>query len=365
MIKSCYIHIPFCESICSYCDFCKIIYKEEVVDRYLNTLEEEVNTIYKGEKLDTIYIGGGTPSSLNIRQLKRLFKILNKLNKSNNLEYTIECNFQSVTKEKLELFKEYGINRLSLGIESINKDNLLFLERDLDLGEVESKISLMRKLGFNNINLDLMYALKNETITILDKDISYILSLDVEHISTYSLIIEEHTKLGINKEQNIKEDIDYKMYNHIVNRLKDNGYNHYEISNFAKKGYESNHNKTYWLNNEYYGFGLGAASYLNNKRINNTKSITKYLNKEYIHEVEELTEEDKIEYEILLNLRLTSGINLERFKERYNVELKDKYNYDTLLKKNMLMLSNNHIYIPEDKLYVSNEIIVNLLQSKI
>jgi len=365
MIKSCYIHIPFCDSICSYCDFCKILYKEEVVDRYLNILEEEINTVYKGEKLNTIYIGGGTPSSLNIKQLKRLFIILDKLNRKNNIEYTIECNFQSVTKEKLELFKEYGINRISLGIESIDSNNLLFLERNLDLDEVEEKILLIRKLGFNNINLDLMYALKNETIEILDKDISYLLSLDVEHISTYSLIIEEHTKLGINKEQNIKEDLDYEMYNHIVNRLKENGYNHYEISNFAKKRYESKHNNTYWLNNEYYGFGLGASSYIDNKRITNTKSITNYLSKEFIYEIEELSIEDKIEYEIILNLRLTTGIDLKRFKKRYGFELMDKYKIENLLNNKVLFLSNDYLYIPEDKFYISNEIIVKLLQSKI
>ena len=189
MIKSCYIHIPFCENICSYCDFCKLLYNEKIIDKYLDCLEKEIEEKYKKEKLETIYIGGGTPSCLSINQLERLFEILSRLNKDENIEYTIEGNFSSTTKEKLLLYKKYGINRLSLGIESIDKDNLKFLERKLDTKDVKRKILLMKKLGFNNINVDIIYAIPNESLEILEKDIDFILSLNVEHISTYSLMM--------------------------------------------------------------------------------------------------------------------------------------------------------------------------------
>ena len=365
MIKSCYIHIPFCEKICSYCDFCKMYYKEELVDRYLDSLEQEIDSIYKGEILDTIYIGGGTPSCLNINQLEKLFNILNKLNKSKNIEYTIEGNFSSTTKEKLLLYKKYGINRLSLGLESINKNNLKLLERNTSKEEAIETIKIMKDMGFNNINVDLIYAIPNETIDVLKEDIEFILSLDIEHISTYSLIIEKNTKLFINAVKNIDEDLDLEMYKTISKLLKNSNYIHYEISNFSKDGFESKHNNCYWLNNHYYGFGLGASSYINNERITNTRSISNYLKGKYIFDKEILTEEDTIDYEIMLGLRLLKGIDLSNFKKRYNKELIEIYNYQELIDKNLLELNNNHILIPEEKIYISNEIIVNFLQCKV
>ena len=190
IVKSCYIHIPFCKKICSYCDFCKIFYNEQIVDKYLDALEKEIDSLYNNEVLETIYIGGGTPSSLNLKQLERLFIIINKLKKSSNLEYTIECNFETTNLDKLLLFKKYGINRLSFGIESINKENQELLERENQEDEIINIINQAKELGFNNINVDLMYALPNETIDILNKDLDFILSLNIEHISTFSLILE-------------------------------------------------------------------------------------------------------------------------------------------------------------------------------
>ena len=226
MVKSCYIHIPFCKKICSYCDFCKIFYNEQLVDKYLISLEKEIDSLYKNEILDTIYIGGGTPSSLNLNQLEKLFSIIDKLNKSKTIEYTIECNFETMSKEKLELFKKYGINRLSFGIESINENNQKLLERENKKEEIINIIKTAKSLGFNNINVDLMYALPNETLDVLNKDIDFVLSLDIEHISTYSLIIEEHTKLYINNITNINDELDEEMYKLICSSLKDNNYLH-------------------------------------------------------------------------------------------------------------------------------------------
>ena len=171
MIKSCYIHIPFCEKICSYCDFCKMFYNEQKVNQYLDELEVEINSLYNGEKLDTLYIGGGTPSCLNIAQLDRLFSILEIFRKNKNIEFTIECNFSNTTREKLELFKKYGVNRLSFGLETISKNQLLFLDRDESREKTINVIKMAREIGFNNINVDLMYALPDETISDLENDL--------------------------------------------------------------------------------------------------------------------------------------------------------------------------------------------------
>lgn len=362
MLGSCYIHIPFCSTICSYCDFCKLLYNEKIVDKYLDSLELEIDKNYKGEVLETIYIGGGTPSALSLTQLERLFKILEKLNKSKNYEFTIEGNFESTSKEKLNLYKKYGINRLSFGIESVDEKNLDFLERVLDKERVKEIISYSKTIGLNNINVDLMYALPNEDLDILKSDLDFILSLDVPHISNYSLIIEEHTKIGINNLENISEDLDFLMYEEICKVLKNAGYEHYEISNFSKEGYYSKHNMCYWNNLEYYGFGLGASGYIGNKRYTNTRSINKYLDGDYLYHEDELSRLDKMEYEIILNLRISNGIDLERFKERYNIDFSDYCDYSDLVKNGFLIFEDEHLFIPEDKWYISNEIIVRLLE---
>ena len=364
-IKNCYIHIPFCDKICSYCDFCKIFYNESIVDKYLDTLEKEIKSTYNNEILDTIYIGGGTPSSLNIKQLEKLFSIISILKRSDECSITIENNFSNIDSEKLDLYKKYGVNRLSFGLESINKENLKLLERDSDIKKINDTIEYCKKIGIKDINIDLIYAIPNESIDVLDEDINFILSLDVPHISTYSLIIENNTKLKINNIQNISEDLDYEMYKHICKKLKDNNYIHYEISNFSKEGYYSKHNLCYWNNKNYYGFGLGASSYIGNKRISNTRSINKYMNNNYILNIEELNEDDTIEYEIILNLRLKEGINLLEFSHKYNKHLNNIYNYKELIKDKLLIQADNNLYIPEDKLYLSNEIIVKLLQNKL
>ena len=295
MIKNCYIHIPFCKNICTYCDFSKMFYNKEMVNKYLDSLEKEINSIYKGEILDTIYIGGGTPNSLDIIELERLFKIISIFKKSNDIEFTIEGNIECFTKEKLLLLKKYGVNRLSIGIESINKDNLKLLGRSIDTKKVKEIISLARKIGFNNINLDLIYAIRGEDLNILKEDLDFLLSLDVEHISTYSLMIEDNTILGINKINTINEDLDYQMYKYISDTLRNNSYIHYEISNYSKEGYYSRHNLCYWNNREYYGFGMGASSYIDDKRITNTRSFNKYIEGDYIKEIEIISLKEKEE----------------------------------------------------------------------
>ena len=214
-IKSVYIHIPFCDTICSYCDFCKYLKNDEWVDKYLVALEKEISLRYKGDEIETIYIGGGTPSSLNLEQLDKLFNILKIINKKESIEFTFECNIENINKDKLKLLYDNGVNRLSIGIQTFNKDLLKYLNRNHTETEVFDKINLAKKIGFKNINIDLIYAIPGQTLSELNKDIDKFLKLDITHISTYSLIIEPHTLLYINKVNNIDEDLDYEMYKKI------------------------------------------------------------------------------------------------------------------------------------------------------
>ena len=363
-MKNCYIHIPFCSKICSYCDFCKMFYNKKFVSDYLEALDREIYDVYRGEELETIYIGGGTPSSLDISELKKLFSTLEMFNRSKNLEFTIECNIENTDEEKIKLFSEVGINRISFGVESFNKKNLSLLERESSYEKVVELVKLCRKYGINNINVDLMYALPDEDVEVLRKDLEMIFSLDVEHIYTYSLIIENHTKLSINGIKNISEDLDSEMYDVICNEMKNHGYSHYEISNFCKKGYESRHNLCYWNNKSYYGFGLGASGYIDNRRYSNTRSLNEYIDGNIILEEDYLTDDDIMEYEVILNLRKKEGISLNDFYSKYEVNFSDVFDYKYLVEKKLLILENNHLYIPEDKWYISNEIIVKLLEGE-
>lgn len=358
-IKSAYIHIPFCKSICSYCDFSKMYYNSNFVNSYLNALSNEIKEDYKGEILETIYIGGGTPSSLSIDELKHLFLITNTLNLSDNYEFTIECNIEDVTKEKLELFKNNKVNRISIGVQSFNNKILKYLNRKYDSEIILKKINLAKKY-FDNINIDLIYAVNNETIDDLKKDLKMFLSINIPHISCYSLIIEKNTILYNKNEEYISEDLDRLMYDTIEKTLSSN-YCHYEISNYAKKGFESKHNLCYWNNKEYYGFGLSAASYIENKRINNTRNLKKYIEFNRDKKEEILTKEDKIRYELILGFRKIKGINKKEFYNKYNIDIHDLYNINELLKKGYLNEDDEYIFILKEYIYVSNDILINFI----
>lgn len=360
-MKSAYIHIPFCKSICSYCDFCKMNYQKEWIEVYLDVLKEEIEEKYADEYLDTIYIGGGTPSCLSKEELNKLFDIIKIFNLNEEYEFTFECNVNDITEELLNILKENQVNRLSIGVESFNNNNLKLIERKHTFEDALTKINLVKNYGFNNINVDLIYALPEETLSTVKKDINQLLKLDIPHISTYSLIIEEHTKLKIKGIKEIDQDLDAKMYEYIVKKLTNNNYNRYEISNFAKKGYESRHNLTYWNNEYYYGFGLGAHGYVHGVRYENTRSFHDYLNGNYILEENILSKQQIMENELMLGLRKTKGINLNEFFNKYDINLQDVFDIKPLLKTKDLIYKNGNIFVNPSKLYVMNEILLKLI----
>ena len=359
MIKSVYIHIPFCNNICSYCDFCKVLYNKKWVNSYLDSLNNEIKCNYKGDIIDTIYIGGGTPSSLSINELKKLFSIIKIFNLNKDFEFTIECNIEDITLEKLKLFKQNNINRLSIGIQSFNDKYLKYLNRNYNSDIIFDKIKLAKKY-FDNINIDLIYAIKNQKLEELKDDIDKIKSLDINHVSCYSIIIEENTKLHNDKTNEIDPDLDYEMYNLINNELSSD-FKHYEVSNYSKTGYESKHNLTYWMNNEYYGFGLSAAGYIGDIRYTNTKNLSKYISNEYDRKEEILKKEDKIKYELILGFRLIKGINKNNFKDKYGIDILDINNIKKLILEGYLIDEKDNIRINEKYFYVLNDILVNFV----
>ena len=359
MVKSAYIHIPFCNNICSYCDFCKLLYNKNFVKKYLNALEKEITNNYKNEILDTIYVGGGTPSSLSVSELNKLFSIIKIFKLSKDYEFTFEVNIEDITEEKLEILKENKVNRLSIGIESFNDKYLKYLGRNYTSDIINEKVELAKKY-FDNINVDLMYALKNESLDDLEEDIDKILKLDIKHISCYSLIIEKNTKLYIDNTKYISDDLDSDMYD-LIDKKLENKYHRYEVSNYSITSYESRHNLTYWKNNEYYGFGLGAAGYIDNIRYTNTRNLSKYISGSYERQEEVLTKEDKIKYEFILGLRLTSGINKDNFNKKYGININEIEVIKELINKGLLIDDKINIYVPKKYFYVLNDILVNFV----
>lgn len=356
-----YIHIPFCKKICHYCDFCKVLYHGAWVTQYLNALAKEIKERYNHEKISTIYIGGGTPSALNTKDLKYLFDILNLIDTKDGLEFTFECNLEDIREELLEVLQKNDVTRLSIGIQSFDPDKLLFMGRNHFFHDAQDKIALCRKYGFTNINVDLIYGIPGETLKMLKEDLDLFLKLKVEHISTYSLIVEDHTMIGITDTMPIPEELDAKMYELICKTLSKKGYRHYEISNFAKPGYESKHNLKYWNNEEYYGFGVGAAGYLHGIRYENTKSLTDYFDGKWLLKEELLSKQDVMDNELMLGLRKLEGISLQSFFDKYEVNLQEVYPIQPLLREHNLEYVDGYIRIPLDKLYVMNEILIRLL----
>ena len=362
-IDAVYIHIPFCNYICAYCDFCKVFYNREYVNKYLEALDKEIKANYKGEIITSLYIGGGTPSSLSLDELERLFNILKIFTLSKDCEITMEANTDSLTLDKIKLLKKYGVNRVSLGIETINDKLQETLERKTSKDNVINCINNLKNNDITNINVDLIYAIIGETLDDLKKDIDFLISLDVPHISTYSLIIEDNTKLKIKGVKNIDKSIDREMYDMISSILKNNDYIHYEISNFSKKGYSSKHNLKYWYNLEYYGFGVGASGYIDNIRYTNTRSITNYINGKTILDKEIVTIKDKIFYEIMLGFRTNLGINKKSFKNKYNINIEELFNYKRLVKDKILLDDSCCLRVSEEYFYVLDEVTLKFLET--
>ena len=252
MIDSLYVHIPFCKSICYYCDFCHVVYNEKIADEYLDALEKDLNFHVKNRNLKTIYIGGGTPTCLNEEQLEKLLQMLRYFSRFVK-EYTIEINPETMSEAKYQLLAKYGINRASIGLQSTNDDILKFMNRKHNFNDVKNVIDKLHQYHIDNISIDLMYSIPNQTLKDFKNSLNEVCKLDIDHVSIYSLTIEENTVFGKKGYRPLDEETEADMYDIAKKILKQNGFKQYEISNFAKDGHESQHNIAYWNYDDYYG----------------------------------------------------------------------------------------------------------------
>lgn len=329
-----YIHIPFCKQKCNYCDFISYTNKCEKIENYIECLEKEINNFdFKNYNVTTIYIGGGTPSYIESKYIKQIMnyiykKIQLEKNELKDVEITIEVNPGTVTKQKILDYKKAGINRVSIGLQCVQDRLLKLLGRIHTYEEFLNTYNLAKEVGFENINVDLMLGLPDQSIEDIKESLNQIIKLNPNHISTYSLIVEEGTKIFNQIENNElqipDEELERNMYWYVKNTLELNGYNHYEISNFSKKGKESKHNMNCWNQEEYIGFGIAAHSYISNIRFSNTNNLEEYiknitnneLEKNIIIEEEQTLEDKKREF-MMLGFRKIEGVNISIFKEKF------------------------------------------------
>jgi len=358
-MKGLYVHIPFCQYICHYCDFVKMVAKNEsIIDNYLDHLIIELNTYQAHFKtITTIFIGGGTPSMLTDVQLEKLLKALYVIKP---VEFSIEINPDSYTHTKGVILKKYGVNRISIGVQTFNENLLKYLNRQHTQSMVETCFNDLRALGFNDISLDLIFAIPGQTLKNIESDLKMVDQLNPEHLSYYSLILEDKTyfyhQYLRNKFEPLSEDQAAIFYNYIRDHLISNGYEHYEISNFTKNNHHSLHNILYWTLGEYIGIGLGACGFIDGKRTYNQRSITQYMKiplKESIIQ----TPADNLQDTLIFGLRLIKGVNVSAINTQYNVDIFEKYpKINEYLKDEILLYEDGYLRLSKKGVLLGNQV---------
>ena len=371
-----YIHVPFCAQKCYYCDFNSYKIKSNEKEDYLINIEKEMKFYkeeFKDKYFDTVFFGGGTPSILKIDELRKLVNYMfENFNIKKDAEITIECNPGTINKEKLKAIKEMGINRLSIGLQATQNYHLKSIGRIHTYEEFEKNYYDAIDVGLTNINIDLMYALPNQKEEEWKETLDKIIKLNPSHISAYSLILEEGTKLYDMYENNefdlLDEDTDIDMYEYTINTLKKHGYSQYEISNYAKQGKECKHNIIYWKCDNYLGLGPGASGYINDIRYSNIKNLNEYNHKinqniKPIDEENKLNYKDKIEEFIFMGLRMNEGINLEVFKERFKIDFYELYKdvLDKLLERELVKLDKFNLSLTQKGREISNSVFIEFI----
>lgn len=330
MIQAAYIHIPFCTHICHYCDFNKVFLHQQPVDAYIDALIIEMERTFERFptlRLQTVFIGGGTPTSLTAKQLDRLLHAIHRIVPlASNVEFTVEANPDGVSDEQLRVLKQWGVNRLSFGVQTFDDELLTRIGRTHTKETAIETIKRAHELGFHNINIDLMYGLPTQTIAQLKETLQMTFSLPIQHVSAYSLIIEPKTVFYNLMKKNMlslpSQEEEAYMYEIVMEQMEKHGYVQYELSNYAQEGLYSRHNMTYWNNEYYYGFGAGAHSYMNGVRYVNVGPIKKYIQLiehgklPYI-DTHVVSKEEQMEEHMFLGLRKTEGVNKREFLARY------------------------------------------------
>ncbi|MCD3440623.1 radical SAM family heme chaperone HemW [Streptococcus equi subsp. zooepidemicus] len=367
---SAYVHIPFCTQICYYCDFSKVFIKNQPVDAYLEALIKEFES-YQISSLKTLYIGGGTPTAITAKQLDYLLSHLQQHLQLDQLEeFTIEANPGDLTEDKIAVLRQSAVNRISLGVQTFNDKQLKQIGRSHTEAQIYATIASLKEAGFQNISIDLIYALPGQTMQQVKENVAKALSLDIPHLSLYSLILEHHTvfmnKMRRGKLQLPTEDLEAEMFEYIISEMEANGFEHYEISNFTKPGFESRHNLMYWNNDEYFGCGAGASGYLNGIRYRNRVPIQHYLkavadgNARLSEEV--LTKEEMMEEELFLGLRKKSGVSVSRFQEKFGLSFESRYGsvVRELQAQGLLVKDKDFVRMTKKGLFLGDSVAENL-----
>lgn len=376
---SAYIHIPFCEHICYYCDFNKVFLEGQPVDEYIQSLLTEIRLTLEKHPTkvsETIYIGGGTPTSLTAKQLDVLLTGIHRyLPTHTTKEFTVEANPGDLTAEKLDVFKAHGVNRLSMGVQTFDDRLLKKIGRKHSVQDVYDTIKLLEKKQFDNVSIDLIYALPGQTLESFRDTLTKALAFDLPHYSMYSLILENKTMFMNWVRQGRLElptqEAETQMFEEAIIAMAQSGHHQYEISNFAKKGKESMHNLVYWDNEHYFGFGAGASGYLDQKRYKNYGPIQHYMKplKEQrlpIFETEEISRANQIEEEMFLGLRKIEGVSLRRFEEKFNKKLTTVYQsvIAELQQQQLAVLEEDYFRLTPKGLFIGNDVFEKFLLDK-
>ncbi|KAA9301970.1 MULTISPECIES: radical SAM family heme chaperone HemW [Aerococcus] len=378
LAQSIYIHIPFCNHICYYCDFNKVFIENQPVDDYVSALGREYQAFAEDlgqETIQTIYVGGGTPSSLNEEQIAQVFEQLYPyIQLSPEPEISFEINPNDITQDKLAMLKAQGVNRLSIGVQTFNNELLRKIGRKHTAEEAIAGIQLARDMGFDNLSMDLIFALPNQTLADFKQSLRQALALDLPHYSIYSLILEKKTVFyNLMRQGKLplpSQDLEAEMFQVAIDAMEESGRRHYEISNYGLPGYESRHNLAYWDNAEYFGFGAGAHGYLDGWRYQNHGPIQHYLEAvadqgQAVLRRQELSLEQRIEEEMFLGLREAGGVSRARFKADFGIDLYDLYSepIDQLLDMGLITLDEDHIALSHHGLFLGNEVFQAFLLS--
>ena len=363
---SAYVHIPFCTQICYYCDFSKVFIKNQPVDSYLEHLLEEFRS-YDIQKLRTLYIGGGTPTALSAPQLEVLLDGLTKnLDLSVLEELTIEANPGDLDADKIAVLKSSAVNRVSLGVQTFDDKMLKKIGRSHLEKDIYENIDRLKLAGFDNISIDLIYALPGQTMEQVKDNVAKAIGLEIPHMSLYSLILENHTvfmnRMRRGKLPLPKEELEAEMFEYIIAELEGAGFEHYEISNFSKPGFESRHNLMYWDNAEYYGIGAGASGYVNGIRYKNHGPIRHYLSaveegNARITE-EHLSQKEQMEEEMFLGLRKKSGVSMARFEEKFGRSFDGLYGkiVKELVQQGLMQIEGDRVRMTKRGLFLGDTV---------
>ena len=363
---SAYVHIPFCTQICYYCDFSKVFIKNQPVDSYLEHLLEEFQS-YDIQKLRTLYIGGGTPTALSASQLEVLLEGLTKnLDLSMLEELTIEANPGDLDEDKIAVLKDSAVNRVSLGVQTFDDKMLKKIGRSHTEKDIYENIDRLKLAGFDNISIDLIYALPGQTMEQVKDNVAKAIALDIPHMSLYSLILENHTvfmnRMRRGKLPLPKEELEAEMFEYIIAELERAGFVHYEISNFSKQGFESRHNLMYWDNAEYYGIGAGASGYVDGVRYKNHGPIRHYLKaveegSARINE-EHLSQREQMEEEMFLGLRKKSGVSMVRFEEKFERSFQELYGdiVKDLIQQGLMQVDGDRVRMTKRGLFLGDTV---------